>query len=283
MPYQDDRAVALWFDVMKWWKPEAIDFVGDIDDQLCYSSFSDGTTDEFFNQLKNNGKENTKNMLSYEKELQKIDQLNSSDEIIISKPELLPIDPIPFVKKESGVAREFYTDVRKAHKKADMHSSLGNHDIRIFNYMDKKAPEFNDQITPENLWNLDTLGITWRHYDDKPLKRFGDIHVHHGATTSSTGLAVKGDIDNYNISLVRGHDHRGGVVHKTYPLSDQTLVGMGCGHMCNPNSYGLNYTINPAWELGFGIGHVYGDEVQLQFIPISKDYTCVIDGKLFKG
>lgn len=281
MPYQDDRAVALWFEVMKWWKPKAIDFVGDIDDQLCYSSFSDGTTDEFFNQLKNNGKENTKALLTYQKEVDKV--IGKEDLELPDMPEMLPIDPIPFVKKESGVARDFYTQVREANKKSDIHSSLGNHDIRIFNYMDKKAPEFNDEITPENLWNLDTLGITWRHYDDKPLKRFADIHVHHGTTTSSTGLAVKGDIDNYNISLVRGHDHRGGVVHKSYPMSGQTLVGMGCGHMCNPNSYGLNYTINPAWELGFGIGHVFGDDVQLQFIPITPDYQCVVDGKLFKG
>ena len=34
MPYQDDRAVALWFSVMKAWKPDAIDIVGDIDDLL---------------------------------------------------------------------------------------------------------------------------------------------------------------------------------------------------------------------------------------------------------
>ncbi len=51
-PYEDRRAVALWFQVMKKWKPDAIDIVGDIDDQLEYSTFSDGTTDEFFARLK---------------------------------------------------------------------------------------------------------------------------------------------------------------------------------------------------------------------------------------
>lgn len=52
IPYEDRRAVALWLKVMKWWKPNAIDYVGDIDDQLEYSRFSDGTTDEFYAQLK---------------------------------------------------------------------------------------------------------------------------------------------------------------------------------------------------------------------------------------
>lgn len=282
MPYQDNRALALWFDVMKWWKPKAIDFVGDVDDQLCYSSFSDGTTDEFFAQLKNNAKENTKSLEKYSKD---IDAESKKDGLYVPPdvPIALPTDPIPFVKEESRVAREFYRDVRQAHKNADMHSSLGNHDIRIFNYMDKKAPEYNDQITPENLWGLDNLGISWRHYDEMPLKRFGEIHVHHGTTTTSSGLAVKSDIDNYNISLVRGHDHRGGVVYKSYPMNNTKLVGMGCGHMCDPRAYGLRYTINPSWELGFGIGHVFGDEVQLQFIPITSSYECVVDGKLFKG
>src|SRR5689334_21058886 len=60
IPYHDKRAVDLFLKVMKAWKPDAIDIVGDIDDQLEYSSFSDGTTDEFFNQIKNNQKANDK-------------------------------------------------------------------------------------------------------------------------------------------------------------------------------------------------------------------------------
>ena len=278
MPYQDDRAVSLWFDVMKWWKPVAIDIVGDIDDQLCYSRFSDGTTDEFFNILKQNGKDNLKATEQYLKLCEKAEQGEE-----VPSPLVLPTDPIPFIKEQAKVAGDWYTDVRVANKNADIHSSLGNHDIRINDYIDKKAPEYNDFITPNNLWGLDNLGITWRGYDDAPMHRFEGIHVHHGATTTDTGLAVKGDIEKYNISLVRGHDHRGGVIYKTYPLSDKKLVGMGTGHMCNPAGYGLGYTFNPAWELGFGIGHVFGGNVQLQFIPISHDYTCIVDGKLFKG
>ena len=45
IPYHDARAVELFFKVMKAWKPDAIDVVVYIDDQLEYSSFRDGTTD----------------------------------------------------------------------------------------------------------------------------------------------------------------------------------------------------------------------------------------------
>lgn len=263
IPYHDKRAVELFMKVAKSWKPDAIDIVGDIDDQLEYSTFSDGTTDEFFNQLNRNQK------------------LNEKD-IVGAVPR--QANPLPFIKEHALGAREFYTAVRKQHPNADIHASLGNHDIRIFNYIDRKAPDFIDEVTPDMLWGLDDLGISWRLYDEVPFERFAGIYVHHGATTTTTGLAVKSDIENYNISLVRGHDHRGGVVYKSYPLTGNSLVGMGTGHLCDPSAYGLRYTINPSWEKGFGIAHVIDGKAHLQFIPIrrtDRGLTCIVDGKVF--
>lgn len=269
IPYHDKRAVDLFLKVMKSWKPDAIDVVGDIDDQLEYSSFSDGTTDEFFNQIKNNIKVNEKMLAEAEKDPELI-------------PKLQPINPLPFVKKNADGAKQFYTELRKNHKNADIHSSLGNHDIRIFKYIDRKAPDYIEQLTPNLLWGLDDLGITWEMYEQPPHERFAGIYVHHGATTTTTGLAVKSDIENYNISLVRGHDHRGGVVYKSYPMTGNSLVGMGTGHLCDPSAYGLRYTINPSWEQGFGIAHVVDGKAHLQFIPM-RAYTVILDGKVFQG
>ncbi len=246
---------------MKWWKPDAIDIPGDIDDQLEYSKFSDGTTDEFFNQLKK------------EKKSEEV-----SDELFRKR-----VSPLPFIKENAKGAEQFYRRVREDHDNADIHASLGNHDIRVTNYADKKCPEYLDQITPNMLWSLDDLGITWRPYELPPLERFGGVFVHHGNTTTTTGLAVKSDIENMGISLARGHDHRGGVVYKSYPMTGTTLVGLGTGHMCDPKAYGLRYTTNPSWELGFGIGHVVDGFPNLQFVRISPDYSCTIDGKTFKG
>lgn len=286
IPYEDKRAVALWFKVMKWWKPGSIDTVGDIDDQLEYSSFSDGTTDEFFNQLKVYEKENDKEMAAYEKAVEKAGQVElATGEIldITPKPELHDLNPLPFIKKNAEGAKSFYSAIRKQHKNAEIHAHLGNHDIRIFKYIDKKAPDFIEDVNPNSLWGLDDEGITWSKYEKPPVLRHAGIYVHHGATTTDTGLAVRGDIEKYNISLIRGHDHRGGVVYKSYPLSGQRLVGMGTGHMCDPNAYGLQYTFNPAWEMGFGIGHVHNGYAHLQFIHINSDYECVVDGRRFQG
>jgi hypothetical protein len=274
IPYHDKRAVELFFKAMKWWKPEVIDVVGDIDDQLEYSTFSDGTTDEFFNQLKRNQQLNEKAVIAAEKE----------DPDLLVK--LEPVNPMPFIKANANGAREFYEQLRKQHPNAEIHNSLGNHDIRIFKYIDKKAPDYVEQVTPNVLWGLDDLGISWRMYHEPPFLRYAGIHVHHGDTTTTTGLAVKNDIENYGISLVRGHDHRGGVVYKSYPLNGASLAGMGCGHLCDTSSYGMQYTVNPAWEQGFGIAHVVEGKAHLQFIPIrgtADGLVCVLDGKVFKN
>lgn len=261
-PYHDARALTLFMKIMKRWKPDSIFYTGDLSDQLCYSGFSDGTTDEFFNQIKKAKQEE-----------------NESDDDFKKR-----IDPMPFIRENEAGIKKWYEDMRKQHKNAHMHVALGNHDIRIWKYIDKKAPDHIDQITPNSLWGLDDLGISWQMYDDPPSEVFDTgVFVHHGATTTTTGLAVKSDIENYNVSLVRGHDHRGGVVYKTYPMTGQTLVGMGTGHMCDPSAYGLRYTINPSWELGFGIGHVVDGKMHLQFIPISSDYVAVLDGIVFRG
>lgn len=278
IPYEDKRAVALFLKVMKSWKPDVIDVVGDIDDQLEYSSFSDGTTDEFFNQIKAEEAAAKKAQALYDK------AVAAEKEELPELPVVEPADAqtLTFVKKHADGAREFYTTLRKNHPNADIHASLGNHEMRVFKYLDKKAPQVIGEITPEFLWGLDNSGITWRMYDEPPLERYAGIHVHHGATTSSSGLAVKADIEAYNVSLVRGHDHRGGVVYKSHPLSKSSLVGMGTGHLCDPSAYGLRYTINPSWEQGFGIAYLVDGKAHLQFVPM-RAYTVVLDGKVFVG
>jgi|SRR6478609_6579971 len=287
IPYHDKRAVDLWFKVMKAWKPDIIDFVGDIDDQLEYSTFSDGTTDEAFTKLKAMEKEFEKEQTAYDRALLKLASTADSEEkaaalAALVEPVCPDLSPIPIIKANADGAKEFYTAVAKQHPKAEKHSSLGNHDIRIFKFMDKKSPEYADQVTPNLLWGLDDLGISWRHYDLPPLLRYAGIHVHHGATTTTTGLAVKNDIEQYNISLVRGHDHRGGVVYKSYPMTGGSLAGMGTGHLCDPSGYGLKYTINPSWEQGFGVAYLVDGKAHLNFVPM-RDYTVVLDGKVFKG
>jgi hypothetical protein len=176
-----------------------------------------------------------------------------------------------------------------------MFSALGNHDIRVFEYMDKKLPEWAADITPNSLWGLDDIGCEYIYYSDLPKHRFGDIHVHHGnAISQNAGESVRKDVDNHGVSIIRGHSHRSGSYAKTYELRNggvgETVRGWEIGHMCDEKSSGMSYTNNHNWMKGFAIAHIEsgastpdGYYPHVQFIEITTDYTCVVDGRLFRG
>jgi predicted phosphodiesterase len=257
-PYHERRYVDLLLQVAKAFKPHVVDFLGDISDQDCFSRFNDGRTDEFLNRIEAKG-EGLK---------------------------------APIAVEQEKITREFYTEFRAAHKRAEIFSALGNHDIRVFDYFDKKIPGEVETVTPEFLWDFDKLGIKYIHYSDPPIHRFGDIYVHHGISISKhSAQSVQTDIDSVGVSLIRGHSHRLGSFYKTYDLRQETLRGFEIGHMTDINSPGMAYTQFHNWQPGFAIAHIssgctttkdrYWPHIQL--IHISPDFTCVVDGKRFSA
>jgi hypothetical protein len=254
-PYQDDKMIELWFKVMKWFKPDVVDYLGDTDDQACYSKYTDGKPTEFLKAYKN-------------------DDVTNDLELMLKD-----------MKIEASGAREFYVRTRKMLPKAQLFSALGNHDIRIFDYLDKKIPEYAKHVTPEALWSLDSLGYDYIYYDSLPKKRFGDIHVHHGLSIAAGG-AVRKDMEDMQVSLIRGHSHRIASHMVTYELRNngkgETLRGYEIGHMCDEKGPGMKYTQHHDWQKGFAIAHIEnGKYPHVQMIHVSPNYTCVVDGKMF--
>ena len=250
-PYQDDKAIELWFKVMKWFKPDVVDYLGDTDDQACYSKYTEGRSAEFLRLHKDDSKD-----------------------LIL-----------PMMRHEAKGARDFYAKTREMLPDAQLFSALGNHDIRIFNYVDAKLPDYINDVTPEALWSLDSLGYDYIYYNELPRQRFGDIHVHHGLSIADSG-AVRKDVLDLQISLIRGHSHRIASHFATYELPIATggriLRGYEIGHMCDEKSSGMKYTQNHDWQKGFAIAHIEnGEHPHVQIVEISRDYTCYVDGKLF--
>lgn len=257
-PYHEPRYIELWFKVMKWYKPDVVDYLGDISDQDCYSRFSDGRTNEFLNMIKDAETTGT----------------------------------LPIVIEQERPARECYERTRELRPDAEIFSALGNHDIRVFDYFDKKLPEILESITPEALWNFKNLGIDYIYYNDVPKHRYGDIYVHHGiATSKNAGESVRNDIDNFGVSMIRGHSHRMGSYFKYHELRDETLRGYEIGHMTDIKSPGMGYTQVHNWTPGFAIAHIEAGSSNtkdgwwphVQIIEISPDFTCIVDGKKFSA
>lgn len=251
-PYQNDRYVDLWFKVMKWFKPDVVDYLGDISDQDCYARFTDGRSNEFLNKF-------------------------SKDEDSETF--------VPIIVEQEKQTRDFYIDTRKRLPDAEIFSALGNHDIRVFDYVDKKLHDHVGHVTPEALWDFGNLGIDYIHYNELPKKRFGDIHVHHGvAISKNSAESVRSDIDSFGVSIVRGHSHRMGAYFKTMELRNETLRGYEIGHLTDVTSEGMSYTNIHNWQPGFAVAHIEnGVYPHIQLIHISPDYTCYVDGHRFEA
>ncbi len=65
-PYQDDKMIALWFKVMKWFKPDVVDYLGDTDDQACYSKYTEGRSAEFLQLHKDDSRDLIVPMMRHE-------------------------------------------------------------------------------------------------------------------------------------------------------------------------------------------------------------------------
>jgi hypothetical protein len=254
-PLQDERALNLWIDVLRWFKPDLIDFVGDIDNADSTSRWAAGSPDELF----------------WDIDLKKI-----------SYPDL-----VEHVKNKIGAGgsdqtRELLGQVRSYRKNADIHLFDGNHGWhRHHNYLFSKYPQLLETFTPDYLYGLNKYGINWHFYDELPYNRFNDMYVHHGESVSKhSGESVKADMENWGVSLIRGHSHRVGDYHKTFELTGKHLEGYEIGHLMDVKK--ADYTTVRNWQQGFLYGYISEGQHHLTLVKI-KDYECYVAGKKFSA
>lgn len=262
LPYHDKRALTLFLKVMKKIKWDQVILTGDVVDFPEYGRWEEGGTGEFLNQLP-------------------------------PAPDLTADGALAKVFENASDGKKFYEDVREAAgNDAYIFSALGNHDDRIWKYFDKKMPELLEHITPESLWRFKSLGIDYIHYNDRPQHMWGGVHVHHGNSVSKhAGESVRNDMESFGVSLIRGHSHRAAYVHKTYPLRNEIIEGWEAGHMMDIHCAGASYDNVHNWRQAFLVARVEsgvsftvdGYYPHIQIIPITPDYTCMIDGVKFSA
>lgn len=234
-PLHDPRKVELFMKVMKWFKPDAVDYLGDIDDA------------------------------------------DSTGRWAVGPETMVGIG-------EGGVkaTTQLFADTRDTLPNADIHMHDGNHGwSRHKGYLMKNAPAMLDILDSDVLYQYSKYGVSWHEYEEMPVHRFGDMYGHHGESVSKhAGESVRNDCLNWDISLVRGHSHRMGSWFRTYPMTGRMIRGFEIGHLCDERK--MDYTRAPDWQAGFAIAHVVNDWPHMQLIQIN-DYTCVVDGKVFKN
>ena len=253
-PLQDKRAVDLWLKVLKGFKPDMVDLIGDIDNADPTSRWAAGNSEELF----------------YGVDLKTVDRA-----------ELLEIALSGIAKGGAGDTAKFISDIRSAVRKADIHLFDGNHGwTRHETYLNSKAPDLLEKITPDLLYGLTPKRVTWHRYDGLPYNRFNDMYVHHGESISKhSGESVKADMDAWGVSLIRGHSHRIGDYHKTFELTNKHLEGYEIGHLMDIKK--AEYMNQRNWQQGFIYGYVVDGQHHLTLVKIKSDYTVYVDGKKY--
>ena len=161
----------------------------------------------------------------------------------------------------------------------------GNHEYRFERYILDKCPELFGVTEFKNIIKIDKRP-NWKyiHYGSNQVYKVlkSKLNARHEPISSS----AKATASKALCSLVYGHIHR---------IEESHIVGLdGSNHVCfsvgwlgdKDNDKVFGYVKNhPQWQLGFGI--VYVDEKTKYFyhekVHILDNYTCVVNGKLFKG
>lgn len=158
----------------------------------------------------------------------------------------------------------------------------GNHEDRCRRYLEEKAPELFDVVDIPSLLNLDSR--KWRYVPYKEHFKLGKVYHTHDVGACGR-YACHRALDYYKKGIVTGHVHRIGYVVEGNMAGDQQ-VSANFGWLGDNKQidYAPRGKVDRDSALGFGVGY-YNEEtgfVYLVPVPIVR-YTCVLEGKLFRG
>lgn len=168
---------------------------------------------------------------------------------------------------------------REAHEQTAWQKLAGNHDERLRRYqIDKALPLFGlrraevPDEEPElpvldvgHLLRLDELGIEYVRpvgdYEHEQIKVSQYLAACHGwIARKGSGASALGTIEQLGYSVVHGHTHRQGIIHKTrHDIDGRTTILAGCETGCMCRIDGLGYAKAPDWQNGFATAEVFPD------------------------
>ena len=186
-------------------------------------------------------------------------------------------------KVEVAMTRQWLSDFRTESPRSRMVFIEGNHEFRLRALMNNDASCLKGcegMTIPEQL-HLDELNIEYVHSPGEKwfstyVWAFPDMLVGHFAKTSQhSAYAVKGLVEMYGVSLVTGHNHSGGMHHRTFATGD--LAGYEGCCLCDLHP---TYCEPHNWTHGFVVlnhrdGRTYTEPVRI------TDHRFFYGGKLY--
>ena len=187
---------------------------------------------------------------------------------------------------ERSIGRDRDETVRVLEQLQVTHMTRSNHTDRLYNSIMKRlpgllgAPEFE----LENFLRLNDLGITYHQKPWEVAPNWVLLHGDEGTTSQTGGQTALGLAKKTGKSVVCGHTHRAGLLHYSESLAGvptRTIWGLEVGNLMDQKKASYLKAGIANWQQAFGILYIDGKKVTPQLIPIHKDGTFVVNGKVW--
>lgn len=166
------------------------------------------------------------------------------------------------------------------------HIIRSNHTDRLFNTVMLRAPGLLGlpELDLPNFLRLGDIGATYHSNPYELAPNWLLMHGDEGSMNTTGGLTALGLAKRAGKSVVCGHTHRMGLSHYTQSYTGgtpKTVWGMEVGNLMNYKQAKYVKGGLFTWQQGFGILYVDGNTVTPSLIPIKKDGTFIVEGKVW--
>lgn len=188
---------------------------------------------------------------------------------------------------ERSIGRDRDKTVEILHKLRVTHMTRSNHTDRLFNTIMRKAPGLMGapEFELENFLRLDELGITYHKDPWQVAPGWLLLHGDEGSTSQVGGQTALGLAKRTGMSVVCGHTHRAGLIPHTESFNGRTrrtVWGMEVGNLMNQGLASYLKAGIANWQQAIGILTIDGKNVTPQLVPIHRDGSFIVNGKVYK-
>lgn len=161
-----------------------------------------------------------------------------------------------------------------------------NHTDRLYNSIKTRLPAFADlpELRFENWLGLPDLGIKF-HRDPFPIaKGWIVLHGDEGSVSQKGGQTALGLAIRHGKSVVCGHTHRAGLSGLTMAsggVLGGILWGLEVGNLMNFKDAKYLKGGSGNWQQGFGLIYERKGQVTPVFVPIERDGSFTVEGKIY--
>lgn len=178
--------------------------------------------------------------------------------------------------------RSLLQEHHRAHPEARKRFLMGNHDIRVENFLAEKALALADlpELQVGVLFGLDALGIEVYPYKER-VELCPGVFVTHGEVARK-GSGQSARAQHRGLSGISGHTHRLGHVWETDLRGTIEWVEGGCLCSLTPD-----YIAAPDWQQGFTTVCVDRARGRYEIRPVAirragRSYWLMYDGEMFE-